>query len=181
MVVGSLRERSFNRQLAREAQALLEGRAEVAWLDFRDVPLMNQDVENPVPGPVARVRREVVGSDGVWFFTPEYNYSYPGLLKNLLDWLSRPADPTDRHSPSVVAGVPAAVSGAAGRSGAAGSRARLTELLGTMGMRVAEGPQLGVSLDGAAFASDELSLSSGDRDVLASQADALLALIAGDE
>ena len=43
-----------------------------------------------MPGPVARVRREVVGSDGVWFFTPEYNYSYPGLLKNLLDWLSRP-------------------------------------------------------------------------------------------
>ena len=110
-VVGSFRAKSFNRQLAREAEALLAPRAKVEWLDFRDVPLMNQDAENPAPEAVAKAREAVLAADGVWFFTPEYNFSYPGLLKNLLDWLSRPRDPSDRTSPSVLAGKKCTVSG----------------------------------------------------------------------
>lgn len=177
MVVGSLRTRSLNRQLAHEAARLLEGRAEVAFLDYRDVPFMNQDLESPVPAPVARVRAEVLAADGLWVFTPEYNYSYPGVLKNLLDWLSRPADPADRHSASVAADKAVTVSGAAGRSAAAGSRARLQELLRTIGMRVMVEPQVGVALDGTAFASDELALAPGDRAALAAQADAFLGFL----
>ena len=78
IVVGSLRERSFNRQLADVAAELLAGRAEIEVLDFRDLPFMNQDIEFPTPAAVERVRAVVAAADGIWIFTPEYNYSYPG-------------------------------------------------------------------------------------------------------
>ena len=79
-----LRKNSFNRQLAQEIEKLINDRAEVSYLSFSDLPYMNQDIEFPAPKEVERVRREVESADGVWFITPEYNSSYPGLLKNLL-------------------------------------------------------------------------------------------------
>ncbi len=92
-IVGSLREGSLNRQLAEAAGkelSAVDPQAEFAILDWADVPLFNQDIEVPAPEPVSRVRREVLGADGIWVFTPEYNHFFPGTLKNLLDWLSRP-------------------------------------------------------------------------------------------
>lgn len=90
LIVGSMREKSFNMQLARQAAELLRGKAEVSFLEYAEIPSMNQDIEFPVPEEIAWVRDEVRAADGVWIITPEYNYSYPGVLKNLLDWLSRP-------------------------------------------------------------------------------------------
>ena len=85
MIVGSMRKKSFNRQLAAIAAELLRGKAEVSFLEYADIPYMNQDIEFPVPEEIARVREEVSRADGIWIITPEYNYSYPGVLKNLLD------------------------------------------------------------------------------------------------
>lgn len=90
LIVGSMREKAFNRQAALMAQKMLEKKADVSILSYEDLPQMNQDIEFPAPEAVARVRKEVAEADGLWFFTPEYNHSYPGVLKNLLDWLSRP-------------------------------------------------------------------------------------------
>ena len=90
---------------------------------------MNQDIENPAPPAVATAREAVRAADGIWFFTPEYNFSYPGLLKNLLDWLSRPADPANPTSPSVLAGKKCTVSGVGGRNATNDSRAKLADLL----------------------------------------------------
>ena len=84
-IVGSLRKQSFNRQLAALAEKMLAGRYNITYLTFEDVPLMNQDLEASVPAAVSRVRKEVLAADGIWIFTPEYNFSYPGLLKNLFD------------------------------------------------------------------------------------------------
>ena len=81
-IVGSFRARSFNRQLAREAEALLATRCKVEWLDFGGVPFMNQDIEKPAPAAVAAAREAVRAADGLWFFTPEYNFSYPGVEIN---------------------------------------------------------------------------------------------------
>lgn len=53
---------------------------------------MNQDLEVPVQPSVEMVRKEVKEADALWIFTPEYNFSFPGVLRNLLDWLSRPMD-----------------------------------------------------------------------------------------
>lgn len=89
-IVGSLRKRSFNRQLAEEAMKVIGERAETSMLEWADVPVFNQDEEFPAPAPVQRVRDTVSNADALWLVTPEYNHSMPGGFKNLIDWLSRP-------------------------------------------------------------------------------------------
>ena len=74
-IVGSLRKDSFNRQLAQEAEKNLAGLAEVTYLDYTDVPFLNQDIEYPAPAAVAKLRETVANADGIWIFTPEYNFS----------------------------------------------------------------------------------------------------------
>ena len=103
-VIGSLRKDSFNRKMAAEVEKILSGRAEISYLDYYNLPYMNQDIEFPAPETVAKVRATVQNVDGLWFFTPEYNYSYPGVLKNLLDWLSRPLKANDFASGTAVLG-----------------------------------------------------------------------------
>lgn len=93
---------------------------------MRALPTTNA---NP-PAAVAAARKAVVEADGVWIFSPEYNYSYPGVLKNLLDWLSRPLEPFPAESASVMVGKKVALSAAAGQSVGAGTLAKLNEVLG---------------------------------------------------
>lgn len=172
IIVGSMREQSFNRQLSRKAAELLSGKAEVSWLSYRDIPYMNQDIEFPAPREVLRVRKEVSEADGIWIFTPEYNHSYPGVLKNLLDWLSRPVEAGNRGS-AAAAGKKTAISGAAGKSAAAHSRSKLRELLTMMQAEVLE-EETGISLDMKAFQTDLLELTEEDEKQLAKQAEAFL-------
>jgi chromate reductase len=139
-IVGSLRQESFNRQLALAAQAVVGERAEFELLDFADVPLLNQDIEFPVPQAVARVREKVKAADGIWFFTPEYNHFFPGVLKNLIDWLSRPV--SDREPP-VLGGKPAAISGISpGMSGTGLAQDHLVTLISFLNMEVMNLPRL---------------------------------------
>ena len=159
MIVGSLRKNSFNHQLAKQVEAILAGMAEVSFLQFADLPFMNQDIEFPAPEAVARVRQAVQEADGIWIFSPEYNYQIPGVLKNLLDWLSRPLAPNDWSRGSAVKGKPVTISGVAGKSGAAGVRKNLSALLEVMAMKLIGGMGSGVSLDADAFQSGVLKLS----------------------
>lgn len=89
-VVGSLRTGSYNRQLAEIAKEIVGDRATFEILEYADVPLFNQDIEKPAPQSVERVREQVESAEAIWFFNPEYNHFFSGVLKNLLDWLSRP-------------------------------------------------------------------------------------------
>lgn len=166
MVIGSLREQSFNRQLAREVERIIGDRAEVSYLDWTDVPLMNQDIEWPVPQPVQRVRDAVLGADAIWFFSPEYNSNIPGGLKNLLDWLSRPTDQRDRTSPSAIKGKRAAIFGVGGRAATAGMRENLARLLAVMGVTVVGETGLGISLTPEAWRSGVLELEPGTQGAL---------------
>ena len=113
-IVGSFRSGSYNLQLAQKAKEVLGDRAEFTILDYYDVPNMNQDIEYPAPEAVSRVRNQVKSADGIWIFTPEYNHSYPGHLKNLIDWLSRPVSKEARQ---VLSRKPVAISGASNGSG----------------------------------------------------------------
>lgn len=139
-IVGSLRKESLNRQLAMAAKEMVGERAEFEILDYSDIPFMNEDIEYPAPEAVARVRAKVKVSDGIWFFTPEYNHFFPGVLKNLIDWLSRPISKEERQ---VLSKKPAAISGITpGMSGTAVAQDHLVTLISFMNMRVMNMPRL---------------------------------------
>lgn len=174
MIVGSLRKNSFNHQLAKHAEQMLCGQAEVEYLSYADLPFMNQDMEFPAPESVTRIRRAVQEADGIWIFSPEYNYQIPGVLKNLLDWLSRPLIPNDWERGSVVKGKAVTISGVAGRSAAAGVRKHLSALLEVMTMKLVGGVGRGVALDAEAFQSGILNLSEEELAAIRAQAEAFL-------
>jgi chromate reductase, NAD(P)H dehydrogenase (quinone) len=108
IVVGSNRRESINRKLAL-ALAKLGGTAfEAAFLKIDDLPLYNQDNEQPVPEAVGRFKREIAASDALLFVTPEHSRSIPAVLKNAIDWGARP------WGQNSFPGKPAAIIGASG-------------------------------------------------------------------
>jgi chromate reductase len=139
-IVGSLRKDSYNRQLAKAAQVMIGERAEFEILDYSDVPLLNQDIEYPAPRAVRRVREQIKAADGVWFFTPEYNHYFSGVLKNLIDWLSRPIS---KDEPPLLSGKPVAISGVTtGMSGTGLAQDHLVTLLSFLNMQIMNIPRL---------------------------------------
>ena len=172
-IIGSLRTKSFNRQLAMMAKEIIGNRAEVYELDYSDLPLLNQDIEQPEPAAVARIRRTVSEADALWIFTPEYNSSYPGHLKNLLDWLSRPVIPLDYGTPTCINGKRVAVSGAGGKAATANCRAKLTELLTFIKADVLA-EQTGIAVPAESWGTDVLTLTDEQKAQLNAQADALV-------
>lgn len=176
-IVGSLRKGSFNRQLADAVKELIGDRALVDFLDYADIPFMNQDIQFPAPEAVARVRREIQAADGIWIFTPEYNHQIPGVLKNLLDWLSRPLEEGKFGSGTAVSGKAVTVSGAGGKLATAECRAHLDTLLTFMRMRVMKEGETGVSLPVDAFQTGKYEVSGEVKEQLSAQADAFLEFI----
>ena len=172
-IIGSLRTKSFNRQLAMMAKEIIGNRAEVSELDYSDLPLLNQDIEQPEPAAVARIRRTVSEADALWIFTPEYNSSYPGHLKNLLDWLSRPVIPLDYGTPTCINSKRVAVSGAGGKAATANCRTKLTELLTFIKADVLA-EQTGIAVPAESWGTDVLTLTDEQKAQLSAQADALV-------
>lgn len=141
-IVGSLRKDSYNRQLALAAKEALGDTASLELLEYADIPYMNQDIEYPAPEPVRRVREIVKSSDGLWIFTPEYNHSYPGVLKNLIDWLSRPVSEQERQ---VLSKKPIAISGITpGGGGTVTAQDLLVMLLSMLNADVMNAPRLAI-------------------------------------
>lgn len=173
-----VRKESFNK-LAKEVEEMLAGRATVEYLDYSDVPLMNQDIEFPAPEAVKRVRGKVAEADALWIFSPEYNYSYPGHLKNLIDWLSRPLMAGDRQTPLAINGKKVALSGAGGASATAKCRGKLTELLTLPFIRaeVMTEPQTGIQLNMEAWTEGRMMLTEEQMTNLRLQVDAFLEYI----
>ena len=176
-IVGSNRVNSFNRQLANEIISMISGRAECSILDYSDVPFLNQDAEYPAPAAIERLRDSVAAADALWIVTPEYNASYPGFLKNVLDWLSRPVVRNDYATPTVVRGKKTTISGAAGKSAALHARKKLAELLGFMGIELYNEEGKGVALGGESFGSDKLIINDEARKALEEQVNGFLSFI----
>jgi chromate reductase, NAD(P)H dehydrogenase (quinone) len=90
-IAGSLRHGSFNRLLLRAAAEVApQGMSIHSYDNLGAVPLFNADHEQPPPDGVQQFRAAVAAADGILIATPEYNWSIPGVLKNAIDWLSRP-------------------------------------------------------------------------------------------
>ena len=176
-IIGSLRKQSFNRELSEMVRDMLKGRAEVTELDYSQVPFINQDDEYPAPQAVAEARKAVAEADGVWIFTPEYNYSYPGRVKNLIDWLSRPVDPADRNAPTVLAGKKFTLTGAGGKGATSGCRKLLTTLLTVLKANVMTEGQTGIALNIEARTEGRMILTEEQKAQLAKQAEIFLAFV----
>lgn len=176
-IVGSMREQSFNRQLAKVAEEMLKGKCNVKYLDYSDLPYMNQDLEMPVQPAVARVREEVKNADALWIFTPKYNFSYPGVLKNLLDWLSRPMDMSNFQNPSAALGKKVAISECGGKNMTQSCRAKLTELLDFMKMELMHEPQTGIALGLEAWTKSEFALTDEQRAELQKKAEVFCSFV----
>ena len=139
-IVGSLRKDSFNKMLAEKAKEIVGDEAEFEILQYGDIPYMNQDIEFPAPAEITRVREQVKAVDGLWIFTPEYNHFFPGVLKNLLDWLSRPISDNEGN---VLQNKPVALSGITpGMSGTALSQDHLITLFSFLNMDIMNAPRL---------------------------------------
>ena len=89
-IAGSLRKGSFNRAALRAAQTLVPADATLETFDLDGIPPFNEDDEKTLPARVAELKAGIRGADAVLIVTPEYNYSIPGVLKNAIDWVSRP-------------------------------------------------------------------------------------------
>jgi chromate reductase, NAD(P)H dehydrogenase (quinone) len=134
-IAGSLRADSHNVRLLRAAaETLPPGVTLELWDGLRDVPLYDEDVDKAgTPDGVAALREAIADADAILISTPEYNASIPGVLKNALDWASRP------YATNVLRGKPAAVVGAStGLFGAVWAQAETRKVLKTIGAHVLE-------------------------------------------
>lgn len=169
MIVGSFRKNSFNQTVADYIAKKLEEKVNVEFLDYRNVPLLEQDSEFPTPSEVTTIRNQARKADAIWVISPEYNGSYPAVLKNVLDWLSRPAKPFDFETPTVINGKPATVSSIAGSTAAKFVREKLSELLGYIRMKPMEGAGTGLIIPAEAWSTGILNLLEDQKAALDSQ------------
>ncbi|HXX22535.1 MAG TPA: NAD(P)H-dependent oxidoreductase [Terriglobia bacterium] len=105
-IAGSLRKKSYNRAALRVAQQLVPEGAKLEIFELEGIPVFNQDEEQNPPDKVKQLKARIRAADAILFVTPEYNYSIPGVLKNAIDWASRP------YGDNAWAGKPVAVMGA---------------------------------------------------------------------
>jgi chromate reductase len=105
-IAGSLRKKSYNRAALRAAQQLAPEGAKVEIFELDGIPAFNQDEEQNPPDKVKQLKARIRAADAILLVTPEYNYSIPGVLKNAIDWASRP------YGDNAWKGKPVAVMGA---------------------------------------------------------------------
>jgi NAD(P)H-dependent FMN reductase len=149
-ISGSLRKGSFNTALLRTCVSLMPQGVELEIGSIAGIPLYDGDLEaaHGIPAVVESLKRKVVEADGLLLVTPEYNNSMPGVLKNAIDWLSRP--PADIAK--VFSGRPVALMGASpGGFGTILSQNAWLPVLRTLGTRTWSGGKMMVSRAGGVF------------------------------
>jgi len=145
-IAGSLREGSFNRAALRAAQSLAPAGATVETFDIKGLPGFSQDDEATPPPQVVELKQRVRDADAILLVTPEYNYSVPGVLKNAIDWASRP------YGDSAWTGKPVAIMGATvGTLGTARAQYHLRQMFVFLNMFAVNQPEVMLSQAHKAF------------------------------
>ena len=113
IIIGSLREGSLNRRVARSICALRGDNLDCSMIEIGDLPLYNQDLDTNPPEQWTRFRQQVGAADGVLFCSPEYNRGIPGVLKNAIDVGSRPCGQSvfDKKPAAIVTASPGSIGG----------------------------------------------------------------------
>ena len=139
-IAGSLRKASINRGALRAAQQLAPADAKIESFDLDDIPVFNQDEDQRPPERVTQFKAKIRAADAILFCTPEYNYSIPGMLKNAIDWASRP------YGDSAWDGKPVAIMGASpGRLGTARAQYHLRQCFIFLNMYPLNNPEVMIS------------------------------------
>lgn len=162
VIIGSLRKESLNKQLSNIIIEKLANDIEVQYLEYANIPYMNEDIEFPTPQSILEIRNIIKASDILWVFTPEYNGQIPGVLKNLFDWLSRPEIKGDWKTGSVIKNKPVMISSVAGKSKGLGARESLVTLLTRLQMQV-------LSNEGISFKAGQLDLTLEELEIIDKQ------------
>jgi chromate reductase len=136
-LAGSLRKGSYNKALLRAAAELVPKGAKLEIFDIEGIPLYNQDLEYEMPAKVKEFKAKIRSADAILVATPEYNYSIPGVLKNAIDWASRP--PGDNS----FEGKPVAIMSASiGMLGGARAQYHLRQVFVTLNMHPINKPEV---------------------------------------
>ena len=136
-IAGSLRRESYNRAALRAATELVPEGATIGTFELDGIPGFNQDEEQNPPAKVTELKRRIREADAILFVTPEYNYSVPGVLKNAIDWASRP------YGDSAWSGKPAAIMGASiGMIGTARAQYHLRQMMVFLNMFPVNQPEV---------------------------------------
>lgn len=165
-IAGSLRKGSINRALLRAATEVMPAGSDMVIADIGDIPLYNGDLEEStgIPDAVGALQDQIAGSDGLVIATPEYNSGMPGVLKNTMDWLSRPPEQIGR----VFRERPVAIMGASpGGFGTVSAQATWLPVLKALGARTWAGGRMLVSGAGKVFDENGEMIDEAVRDRLA--------------
>lgn len=136
-IPGSLRRESYNRATLRAATQLAPDGATIEVFELDGIPGFNQDDEQNPPAKVVELKQRIRESDAILFVTPEYNYSVPGVLKNAIDWASRP------YGDSAWNGKPVAIMGASvGTFGTARAQYHLRQMFVFLNMFPVNQPEV---------------------------------------
>src|SRR5580700_5416088 len=136
-IAGSLRRSSYNQAALRAAKLLVPENSEIDLFQLDEIPVFNEDDEKCPPSSVVEFKKRIRSADAVLIVTPEYNYSIPGVLKNAIDWASRP------HGDSAWPGKPAAIMGASlGPIGTARAQQHLRQVLVALNLFLVNKPEV---------------------------------------
>lgn len=141
VIVGSLRAESWNKLLAKTLETLIPEDSEFIYADL-NLPLLNQDIEDNPPIEVVALKTIIEAADGILIITPEYNRSVPGVLKNAIDWASRPFDHNSFK------GKPIGIIGASkGQTGTAQAQSHLRNSMLYLDTKLLGQPELYISIN----------------------------------
>ena len=139
-IAGSLREGSYNRAALRAAQTLAPEGVTIEAFDIKGLPGFSQDDETNPPAQVVELKQRIRDADAILLVTPEYNYSVPGVLKNAIDWASRP------YGDSAWTRKPVAIMGASvGTQGTSRAQYHLRQIFVFLNMYAVNQPEVMIS------------------------------------
>lgn len=145
-IPGSLRSKSFNRMALQAARQLAPTDTRIDVFDLVGIPPFNQDQESHAPAIVSDFKRSIRAADAILFATPEYNYGIPGVLKNAIDWASRP------YGDSAWNGKPVGIiSASTGMLGGARAQYQLRQTFVFLNMLPINGPEVMIANATAKF------------------------------
>jgi chromate reductase len=168
---GSLRKGSYNKALLRAAAELLPQEATLEIFDLEGIPPFNQELEARMPEKVKEFKAKIRAADAILIATPEHNYSVPGVLKNAIDWASRP------YGDNSFEGKPAAImSASTGMLGGARAQYHLRQIFVFLDMHPINKPEVFVNFAGQKIDEQGILTDETARKIIKQLLDSLITL-----